>query len=70
MAVCTAEDLIIGDMTCMSGYPRSATVTALEEAEVLEIGRNVLHYLRRNRSARDVFDRVYRDLRLGRLPAE
>ena len=40
-------------------------MTALEDAEVLEIGRNVLHYLRRNRAARDVFDRVYRARALG-----
>ncbi len=57
----TPADVIIGEMTCLSHYPRSATVTAVEDGEVFEIGRNILHYLRRNRSAREIFDRAYRD---------
>jgi CRP-like cAMP-binding protein/Fe-S-cluster-containing hydrogenase component 2 len=61
----TPEDVILGEMTCLSHYPRSATVTLEEDGEVLEIGSNVLHYLQRNRSSREIFDRAYRDRALA-----
>ncbi len=57
----TPDDVIIGEMTCLSHYPRSATVTSVDDGEVYEIGRNILHYLRRNRTAREIFDRAYRE---------
>lgn len=56
----TPEDVILGEMTCMNRYPRSATVIALEDSEVLEIRRNVLYMLQRNEASRNVLDRVYR----------
>ena len=56
----TPEDVIIGEMTCMNHYPRSATVTAATDAEVLRINRNVLYMLQRNESARRILDDVYR----------
>lgn len=56
----TAEDLILGEMTCMNRYPRSATVVAAEDAQVLEIRRNVLYMLQRNETSRVILDRVYR----------
>jgi CRP-like cAMP-binding protein/Fe-S-cluster-containing hydrogenase component 2 len=59
------EDVILGEMTCMSHYPRSATVVAMEEAELLEIRRNVLYLLQRNRTSRELLDRVYRERALG-----
>ena len=43
----------------------SATVVAMEEAEVLEIRRNVLYLLQRNRSSREMLDRVYRQRALA-----
>ena len=55
------EDVILGEMTCMNRYPRSATVVATKSAEVLEIRRNVLFMLQRNAVSRDILDRVYRD---------
>ncbi len=58
--VLTSDDVILGEMTCMNRYPRSATVVAIESAEVLEIRRNVLHMLQRNEVSREVLDRVYR----------
>jgi CRP-like cAMP-binding protein/Fe-S-cluster-containing dehydrogenase component len=61
LAVRTPEDLIIGEMTCMSHYPRSATVVAMDDAEVLEIRRNVLHMLQRNPIARELLNKVYRE---------
>ncbi len=54
------EDLILGEMTCMNRYPRSATVVAAEDSEVLEIRRNVLFMLQRNAVSRDILDRIYR----------
>ncbi len=56
-----ADDLILGEMSCMNRYPRSATVTAVEESEVLEIRRNVLYMLQRNEVSRDKLNRVYRE---------
>jgi CRP-like cAMP-binding protein/Fe-S-cluster-containing hydrogenase component 2 len=61
----TAEDVILGEMTCMSHYPRSATVVAMDEAEVLEIRRNVLYMLQRNPTSREILDNVYRERALG-----
>jgi Fe-S-cluster-containing hydrogenase component 2/CRP-like cAMP-binding protein len=57
----TADDVILGEMTCMNRYPRSATVVANEEAEVLEIRRNVLYMLQRNESSRRILENAYRE---------
>jgi len=54
------NDVILGEMTCMNRYPRSATVVAVEDSEVLEIRRNVLFMLQRNAVSREILDRVYR----------
>ena len=56
----TPEDVIIGEMTCLNRYPRSATVIAKEESEVVEIRRNVLYMIQRNAVCRQFLDRVYR----------
>ncbi|QDT04196.1 NADP-reducing hydrogenase subunit HndC [Rubripirellula lacrimiformis] len=55
------EDVVLGEMTCMNRYPRSATVVATQPAEVLEIKRNVLYMLQRNAVSREILDRVYRE---------
>jgi Fe-S-cluster-containing hydrogenase component 2 len=47
-------------MTCMNRYPRSATVVANEDAEVLEIRRNVLYMLQRNETSRAILEQAYR----------
>ncbi|HEY2713493.1 MAG TPA: cyclic nucleotide-binding domain-containing protein [Chthoniobacterales bacterium] len=56
----TVEDVIIGEMACLSGSPRSAKVTALEHGEVWEIRRNVLDRLMRLPSQRARFESEYR----------
>lgn len=56
-----ANDVILGEMTCMNRYPRSATVVATKSAHVLEIRRNVLFMLQRNAVSREILDRVYRE---------
>ena len=60
VSVLDPSDVLFGEMTCMSHYPRSATVTALEDCTVLEILRNVLYMLQRNQASRAVLDEVYR----------
>ncbi len=51
---------IFGEMTCMSSYPRSATVRAEGDVTVLEILRNVLYILQRNKASRARLDETYR----------
>ncbi len=51
---------LFGEMTCMSLYPRSATVRAVEETVVLEMLRNVLSMLQRNRRFKAQLDETYR----------
>ena len=48
-------------MTCLSFYPRSATVRAVEETEVLELLRNVLQMLQKDKVFKADLDRRYRE---------
>lgn len=57
---CGPEELILGEMTILSQYPRNATVRALSDGEVYEVRRNVLFTLQRNPGAREKLDHVYR----------
>ena len=59
-ATLTPEDLIFGEMSCMNNYPRSATVRAKTDVTVLEILRNVLYILQRNKKSKQMLDDVYR----------
>ncbi len=59
LALLEAGDLF-GEMTCMNYYPRSATVRAKTECVVLEMLRNVLDIMRRNRSFRARIEQNYR----------
>jgi CRP-like cAMP-binding protein/Fe-S-cluster-containing hydrogenase component 2 len=54
------EDVIFGEMTCMNHYPRSATVRAVGDVTVLEVLRNVLYILQRNKRSRDLLEQAYR----------
>lgn len=58
--ISTAKDVILGEMTCLSHFPRTATIVALTDGEVFEVRRNVLFALQRNPKAREILDRVYR----------
>jgi CRP-like cAMP-binding protein/Fe-S-cluster-containing dehydrogenase component/ferredoxin len=51
---------LFGEMTCMSFYPRSATVVAAEEVVCLEMLRNVLDVLQKNKTFRAKLDANYR----------
>ena len=51
---------LFGEMTCMNFYPRSATVRAETDCTVLEMLRNVLDTMRKNKTLRAQLDRTYR----------
>jgi Fe-S-cluster-containing hydrogenase component 2 len=56
------EGDLFGEMACMNGYPRSATVRAgAAGCTVLEMQRNVLDMIRRSRSYREMMERKYRE---------
>ena len=59
VATMEAGDLF-GEMTCMSFYPRSATVQASEDCTVLEFLRNILQQLQKNKQSRAIFEEKYR----------
>ena len=56
---------LFGEMTCMSYYPRSATVRAKTDCTMLEMLRNVLDIMQRNKTFRDQLDRTYRQRALN-----
>ncbi len=61
IATLTKEDLIFGEMACMNNYPRSATVRAKSnEVTLLQVMRNVLYILQRNKRSKAMLDDVYR----------
>jgi len=51
---------LFGEMTCMSYYPRSATVRATTDCTMLEMLRNVLDILQRNKTFRAQLEQTYR----------
>ena len=51
---------LFGEMTCMSYYPRSATVRAATDCTMLEMLRNVLDIMQRNKTFREQLDRTYK----------
>ena len=51
---------LFGEMTCMSFYPRSATVRAKTDCTMLEMLRNVLDILQRNKTFREKLELNYR----------
>ncbi|MDQ2919293.1 MAG: cyclic nucleotide-binding domain-containing protein, partial [Verrucomicrobiota bacterium] len=61
----TPEDLIAGEMACVSGSPRAADLTVIENAEVWEVRRNVLDRLMRLPTRRARFETEYRDRSLN-----
>ena len=51
---------LFGEMTCMSLYPRSATIRAETNCTALEMLRNVLDIMQRNKTFRAKLDQSYR----------
>jgi CRP-like cAMP-binding protein/Fe-S-cluster-containing hydrogenase component 2 len=58
---------IFGEMTCMSHYPRSATVRAAEDCTVLEMLRNVLYIMQRTPKFRAALEEKFRQRATGTL---
>jgi CRP-like cAMP-binding protein/Fe-S-cluster-containing dehydrogenase component len=54
------EGDLFGEMTCMNQYPRSATVQAQTDCVMLEMLRNVLDVLQRNKTFRSKVEQTYR----------
>ena len=52
---------LFGEMTCMSLYPRSATIRAETDCTALEMLRNVLDIMQRNKTFRAKLDQSYRE---------
>jgi ferredoxin len=55
----TPADRIFGEMSCLSSYPRNATVRAATPGVVYVIRRNVLYTLQRNPRSREVLNECY-----------
>jgi CRP-like cAMP-binding protein/Fe-S-cluster-containing hydrogenase component 2 len=51
---------MFGEMTCMSSYPRSATVQAAEDCTLIEMLRNMLETVQKNKEAKAQLDAAYR----------
>ncbi len=51
---------LFGEMTCMSLYPRSATVMATTDCVMYEMLRNVLDIIQRNKTLKSQLDEGYR----------
>ena len=60
IATLQATDLF-GEMTCLNFLPRSATVRAAEDCEMLEMLRNVLQMLQKNKDFKKQLDKNYRE---------
>jgi Fe-S-cluster-containing hydrogenase component 2 len=56
----TPKNFLFGEMSCLSGTPRSADVIGLEDGEVWELRRNVLDRLMRVPEQRRRIDEEYR----------
>lgn len=59
------EGELFGEMTCLNNVPRSATVIANRDWYVLEMLRNILDQLRRDKGFKENSDRIYRERALG-----
>lgn len=56
---------LFGEMTCMNFYPRSATVRAKTDCVMLEMLRNVLDVMQKNKTFRAQLEANYRGRALG-----
>jgi CRP-like cAMP-binding protein/Fe-S-cluster-containing dehydrogenase component len=59
------EGELFGEMSCINRYPRSATVRVSHDCYMLEMLRNVLEVLQKNKAFKDQMDAVYRRRVLG-----
>jgi Fe-S-cluster-containing hydrogenase component 2 len=59
------KDLIVGEMACLSGNPRTADIYASADSEVWEVRRNLLDRMMRSPDQQGKFERLYRDRSLA-----
>jgi len=63
----TSENLIVGEMACLSGSPRTATLRGASSGEVWELRRNVLDRLMRLPSHKLRLEKEYRERSLRQV---
>jgi Fe-S-cluster-containing dehydrogenase component len=57
----TPKEVVVGEMSCLSGRPRNRDIRAETVVEVWEVRRNVLDRIMRSPVQRPTFERIYRD---------
>lgn len=66
------EGELFGEMSCINRYPRSATIRVTEDCYMIEMLRNILELLQRNKAFKEQMDAIYRkrvlDAHLRTLP--
>ncbi|WP_339742354.1 cyclic nucleotide-binding domain-containing protein [uncultured Rubinisphaera sp.] len=66
VSVVTKDDHLFGEASCLNNYPRAFTVEAMDdECSVIEIRRNIVLMLMRDRSSRELLEKLYRERALG-----
>jgi Fe-S-cluster-containing hydrogenase component 2/CRP-like cAMP-binding protein len=63
----TSENIIVGEMACLTGSPRTATLRGIKSGEVWELRRNVLDRLMRLPSHRERLEKDYRNRALQQV---
>ena len=60
VATVTSDDVIIGEMACLTGRARGRSIRVVKPGVVYEVTRNILDMIRRTRAGRERLDRIYR----------
>ncbi|HEX3313645.1 MAG TPA: cyclic nucleotide-binding domain-containing protein [Gemmataceae bacterium] len=60
VAMVTSDDVIIGEMACLTGRARGRSLRVVKPGVVYEVTRNILDMIRRTRTGRNRLDRIYR----------
>jgi Fe-S-cluster-containing hydrogenase component 2/CRP-like cAMP-binding protein len=55
------EELIFGEMACLTSKQRTATIRAAEDGVILEVTRNVLDMIQRSPAARPILEQKYKE---------
>ncbi len=55
------DDLILGEMACLTSKPRTASLRMAEDGIILEVTRNILDMIQRSPAARPILDEKYKE---------